>query len=68
MYMIEFVFSIKPDSSSSLFLTVSAANRKVVGQEAKRGRGDPVRDRPEAEASHGSGGCQRDAEASRVDC
>ena len=31
-------------------------DRKVVGQEAECGRGEPVRDRPEAEASDGFGG------------
>lgn len=41
--------------------------REAVGQEAERGRGDPVRDRPEAEASDCFGGRQRTAAASRLD-
>lgn len=60
--------------SSLLFLCVFelissllVVNREVVRQEAERGRGDPVRDRPKAEASDGFGGCQRTAEASRLD-
>lgn len=42
---------------SHVFPSCLVGNRKVVRQEAERGRGDPVGDRPEAEASDGSGGC-----------
>lgn len=53
---------------SELISLISAVvDREVVRQEAERGRGDPVRDRPEAEASDRFGGRQRAAEASRLD-
>lgn len=50
-----------------IYIISLVVDRKVVGQEAERGRGDPVRDRPEAEASDGFRGRQRAAEASRLD-
>lgn len=43
------------------------ATREAVGQEAERGRGDPVGDRAETKADDGPGGRQRTAEASRLE-
>ena len=50
-----------------LYLLSPVVDRKIVGQEAERGRSDAVRDRPKAEAPDGFGGRQRAAEASWMD-